>query len=63
MERFLGLAHHHVTPYIELNVLSHMNADLAQPRNRSNVARPFSSCTQRVGSRDETRSVTAYIHT
>ena len=37
---------------IELNVLSHMNAELAQPRNRSNVTRPFSS--QRVGSGDET---------
>ena len=33
---------------IELNVLSHMNAELAQPRNRSNVTR------QRVGSRDDT---------
>ena len=39
---------------IELNVLSHMNAELAQPRNRSNVTRPFSS--QRVGSGDETMS-------
>ena len=37
---------------IKLNVLSHMNAELAQPRNRSNVTRPFSS--QRVGSGDET---------
>ena len=37
---------------IELNVLSHMNAELAQPRNRSNVTRPFSS--KRVGSGDET---------
>ena len=36
---------------IELYVLSHMNAELAQPRNRSNVTRPFSS--QRVGSGDE----------
>ena len=26
---------------IELNVLSHMNAELAQPRSRSNVTRPF----------------------
>ena len=38
---------------IELNLLSHMNAELAQPRNRSNVTRSFSS--QRVqGSGDET---------
>ena len=37
---------------IELNVLSHMNAELAQPRNLYNVTRPFSS--QRVGSGDET---------
>ena len=37
---------------IELNVLNHMNDELAQPRNRSNVTRPFSS--QSVGSGDET---------
>ena len=43
---------------IELNVLSHMNAELAQPRNRSNVTRPFSS--QRVGSGDETTTKLAF---
>ena len=37
---------------IELNVLSHMNAELAQPRNRSNVTRPFPR--ERVGFGDET---------
>ena len=52
LERFLGLAHAPSRDSIELNVLSHMNAKLAQPRNRSNVTRPFSS--QRVGSGDET---------
>ena len=51
LERFLGLV-------LELNVLSHMNAELAQPRNRSNVNRPFSS--QRVGSGDETISTRVY---
>ena len=44
---------------IELNVLSHMNAELVQPRNRSNVTRPFSS--QRVGSGDEIMKTLAKI--
>ena len=43
LERFLGLAHHHVTARapIQIYANNHMIAELAEPRIGANVPRPF----------------------
>ena len=60
LERFLGLAHHHVTARapIQIYANSHMIAELAAPRIGANVPRPFPrACV--VGSGNETSQLQA----
>ena len=54
LERFLGLAHHHVTARapIQIYANSHMIAELAEPRIGANVPRPFPRVRGGVWERD-----------
>ena len=54
LERFLGLAHHHVTARapVQTYANNHMIAELAEPRIGTNVPRPFPRVRGGVWERD-----------
>ena len=54
LERFLGLAHHHVTARapVQTSANNHMIAELAEPRIGANVPRPLPRVRGGVWERD-----------